>query len=250
MKHSKLLIMVVGLWLTSTTSSYALVESYMLDHDDPSVQRYRFTEREAYDMPVRVDETILVHLDTEITGASMDNEKDYSFIPLPDRKGFFLIPQRSVGNTVTVVTMKRVYVFKTRTVANRIAKYLSFDYSEKISHPRVKVVASEDENQSLMKRGFGSSGLNHTSGDRINKNYTYKGDKALLPSMVIDNGKFTVMKFKNIAPLVYEVMPNRRERLVNSHLEDGHLVIHQTASQFTLRMDKQTLCLFRNGDKQ
>ncbi|WP_274533245.1 TrbG/VirB9 family P-type conjugative transfer protein [Photorhabdus temperata] len=80
---------------------------------------------------------------------------------------------------------------------------------------------------------------------RENRRYEKKGDLILSPSEVWDNGTFTCMRFLTNAPrpVVYEVLPDGTETLVNFHNVNDILVIHSVSSMFKLRLNKLVLAV-------
>ncbi len=87
----------------------------------------------------------------------------------------------------------------------------------------------------------------------FSKIYNDKGNKALAPTAAYDNGRFTYFSFDNgrELPLIYKVMADGTEMLLNSHVEGDTVVIHETAKHFVLRLGKSVLGLEnRSFDEQ
>ena len=82
-----------------------------------------------------------------------------------------------------------------------------------------------------------------------NQNYWAFGDKALTPTAAYDNGRFTYLSFDNgkELPMVYKVMEDGSEALLNTHMEDDVIVIHETAKKFVLRLGKSVLAIENRG---
>lgn len=80
---------------------------------------------------------------------------------------------------------------------------------------------------------------------RENRSYQKKGDLSISPSEVWDNGTFTCMRFPTNAPrpVVYEVLPDGTETIVNFHNVNDILVIHSVSSMFKLRLNKLVLAI-------
>jgi len=78
-----------------------------------------------------------------------------------------------------------------------------------------------------------------------NRRYEKKGDLSISPSEVWDNGTFTCMRFPTNAPrpVVYEVLPDGTETLVNFHNVNDILVIHSVSSMFKLRLNMLVLAV-------
>lgn len=75
--------------------------------------------------------------------------------------------------------------------------------------------------------------------DKANWDYSYTGDKTLVPEKVFDDGKFTYFQFKKNGmariPAIFIVDKNRNESLVNYHVQEDYVVVETVSKQFTLR---------------
>jgi len=80
-----------------------------------------------------------------------------------------------------------------------------------------------------------------------NDNYFKYGDQQLSPVEVWDDGRFTCMRFptNKALPNIYRYNPQSelKEALVNFHMKDDVLVVHETADEFRLRIGDQVLGL-------
>lgn len=74
----------------------------------------------------------------------------------------------------------------------------------------------------------------------MNRDYQKRGDVALSPAEVWDNGTFTCMRFPTNAPrpVIYQVLPDGTETLINSHQVNDIVVIHGTSALYKLRLNK------------
>lgn len=91
-------------------------------------------------------------------------------------------------------------------------------------------------------------------GGKINNVYQFKGSKELTPSGIWDNGEFTCFKWNNATdlPVVYRVLPDGKEQLVNYHMDKNVMVVHEISPQFVLRlgqsvMDVKTMHTIQRG---
>lgn len=82
-----------------------------------------------------------------------------------------------------------------------------------------------------------------------NQNYWAYGSKNLTPTAAYDNGRFTYLSFDNgkELPLIYKVMDDGSEALLNTHMENEVVVIHETAKKFILRLGKSVLAIENRG---
>lgn len=146
----------------------------------------------------------------------------------------FLKPSRYAKNPETnaiIRTNKRTYLFDLRLAQNvRTMTYLlRFQYPQP---PK--------------------TGESPFTGRTINSNpcpgsanwrYQKRGDMALSPYSVWDNGTFTCFRFPTNAPrpAIYTLLPDGREALVNSHLVNDIVVVHGVSQGYRLRLNTLVL---------
>jgi type IV secretion system protein VirB9 len=77
--------------------------------------------------------------------------------------------------------------------------------------------------------------------ERKNLAYTYTGSRALLPSLVFDDGRSTYFQWPSTAtiPAVFLVGPDGAESIVNFSVRGGFFVVEQVAPRFSLRSAKE-----------
>lgn len=125
---------------------------------------------------------------------------------------------------LTIVTNKRTYFFnlRTTTVNNNVTWGIKFLY------PDDKSLSKQD------KKPCSNSNV-------INFNYMGKGNKNLIPVTAFDDGQFTcfVMQDNVDLPIVFKKMPDNSEMLVNFHVQGNTIVIHETYSEFRIRLGSQ-----------
>lgn len=87
---------------------------------------------------------------------------------------------------------------------------------------------------------------------RANQNYWGYGDKALTPTAMYDDGRFTYLEFDNgrDMPSIYKIMPDGTESLVNLHVEGNTVVVHELSKQFVLRLGNTVLGVDNRGFSQ
>lgn len=130
-------------------------------------------------------------------------------------------------------TDRRVYVLELKLVkdVSKATYLLRFNYP-KPPEPGDNPFVGRNINQ------------NPCSGNE-NRRYEKKGDLVISPASVWDNGTFTCMRFPTNAPrpVVYEVLPDGTETLVNSHNVNDILVIHSVSTMYKLRLNKLVLAV-------
>lgn len=79
----------------------------------------------------------------------------------------------------------------------------------------------------------------------FNGEYEVKGSKSIKPTSIWDNGEFTCFKWhnNNDLPVVFRVLPDGNEQLVNYHMDSdtGVMVVHETANEFVLRLGDEVM---------
>ncbi|MDG6896372.1 TrbG/VirB9 family P-type conjugative transfer protein [Volucribacter amazonae] len=122
---------------------------------------------------------------------------------------------------LTIVTNKRTYLFNLVSVSNRNKA----SWSVRFSYPEPK-------------KEIINPWAKPCSGGTYNYRYFAKGDKNLFPIEVWDNGIFTCMAIKpgTDMPVVFKKLPDGKEGLVNSHIENGYIVIHEVNPEYRLRL--------------
>ncbi|ACG78764.1 type IV secretory pathway, VirB9 component [Phenylobacterium zucineum HLK1] len=78
-----------------------------------------------------------------------------------------------------------------------------------------------------------------------NLSYALQGSRAIAPSEVSDNGRFTVLRFPGAQaiPGLFVVTPDGSEALAPFDVRGEFVVVHQTAPQLRLRRGREVLCI-------
>lgn len=84
---------------------------------------------------------------------------------------------------------------------------------------------------------------------RANTRYSYLGGKALLPSLVFDDGHFTYFQWPETTPTpaIFALAGKGGETLVNYGVRDGYLVVEQISPRFVLRNGAETTTVINDG---
>jgi len=85
--------------------------------------------------------------------------------------------------------------------------------------------------------------------EQRNRAYTYTGSRALLPSLVFDDGQFTYFKWPEgePTPAIFLVAPDGSESLVDYSFRDGFQVVEQLSPSFRLRNGKDVTTVINDG---
>lgn len=148
----------------------------------------------------------------------------------PNHKATLLFLKPIDGETptnMTVVTDQRRYAFELsarrpgKTIPSDMAYVVRFTYPPPPPPPPAPPPPAPPERQNLA--------------------YTYTGSRALLPSLVFDDGRFTYFQWPSTAtiPAVFLVGPDGAESIVNFTVRDGYFVVEQMAPKFALRSAKE-----------
>ncbi len=186
---------------------------------------------------------------------------------VPNKVGNLLfvkpVEERAVTN-MTVITDRRIYNFELSSGIASSARDSNITYMLKFSYPADSVQDYTD-GKAVLYPGTGGatpygartkiseSGIQSAGAPKdLNFDYSFKGEEALSPSAVFDNGEFTYFKFPDMdsLPAIFAVDKKRNESIVNYHIEGEYVVVERLAGQFTLRHGEQEACVFNDDYKQ
>lgn len=121
---------------------------------------------------------------------------------------------------LVIVTNKRTYQFSLVSVKNRN----SAAWTVRFTYP-------ENNKTAIYTRPC--------QGGTSNYRYWAQGDKAIAPVEVWDNGIFTCFRFATGTemPVIFKVLPDGKEGLVNSNIDsEGVVIVHEISKAFKLRL--------------
>ena len=152
-----------------------------------------------------------------------------------------------------VVTNKRTYAFEIKTAAVKAGVQptliVRFNYPDTKARMAGAEASKQEAIAQRLQQISGKGG--NSAGAGRNRNYMKRGDEALAPSQVEDDGRFTFMRFDSTRelPVVYKLLPDGREALINFHMDSdtGTVVIHETAANFILRYGKSVMAIRNDG---
>lgn len=238
-----------ALLFTSTSHALENPQRSKADH------RIQFVDYDADDV-TRINAangcitTIIFAPGEEVTNYGSGYSTAWEFATADNK--FFLKPKDKDGTTnLVIVTTKRVYNLDVHLVekpSNATYK-LTFRYPQDYIDAQVKAGQEAYIKGQLNKR---DPALN---GDKTAFNYDYsmnfgmsKSSKNLAPVEAFDNGRFTYLRFKPNAdfPAIYSVNSDG-EAIINSHVEDGYLVIHGVYPEYRLRAGQDVVGLYNEG---
>ena len=230
-------------------------------HQDSRIQYVDYDPDNVVKIRAKIGHTVTVQLDK-----SEDAEK--GVVAMGDAQAWnmavkgnnliFKPTATSPATNLTVITDKRTYVFdlslagcikgkKRRCVEIQQPTYLlRFHYPTEEEKARRKRAAQQERALNMMVK-FG------LSKETAQLNYLYygKGDKAIAPSAIWDDGRFTYIQYADNRdlPAVYKINPDGSEMLVNSHMEEDVIVVHETAPKLVIRLGESVLGVENKGYK-
>jgi hypothetical protein len=149
------------------------------------------------------------------------------------------------ATNMIIVSDRRIYVFDLKMAdKNHPPTYvMRFDHPD--SRQRAQRQA-EDKRAAALAKLDAAGGLSVPS---ENRNYWGRGSRELAPTAAYDNGRFTYFVFDNgrTMPAVYRKEADNSETLLNTHMEDNTVVIHETAARFVLRLGSSVLGVENRG---
>ncbi|MDR3508366.1 MAG: TrbG/VirB9 family P-type conjugative transfer protein [Caulobacteraceae bacterium] len=173
--------------------------------------------------------------DEHIENVSVGDGLAWQITPNKRANLLFLKPlDAGVITNMTVVTDQRRYSFELNAVkASRPADrtyVVHFIYPEAATTPVAAPVAPPPP-------------------VRANTRYSYLGGRALLPSVVFDDGRFTYFQWPETTPTpaLFAIAGKGGETLVNYGVRDGFLVVEQVAPRFILRNGADTTTVINDG---
>ncbi len=169
--------------------------------------------------------------DERIENVSIGDAMGWQVTPNKKANLLFLKPlDRTAATNMTVVTDRRRYVFELVVAAPKAsAKDLAYVVRFLVPAPApVAVAAPPPPPAAPVAR---------------NSAYSVKGDTAIQPAKVFDDGAATYFAWPAQAdlPAVFVVGVDGVEGLANAVVRDGYLVVDQIAPRFVLRSGKSSL---------
>jgi len=149
----------------------------------------------------------------------------------------FLKPTVVDSNTnMTVITNKHTYYFQLNSV-DITKKKPKLTYAIHFSYPAElkKALAKKIEKVRRQRKAL----LNQPRRPKdYHWDYSFHGDKAILPLSVYDDGRFTYFELRpnQIVPAIFSVDDKKgNEAVVNTQIEGDTIIVKRIAPQFTLR---------------
>lgn len=210
---------------------------------DNRVKTVSYNPDDVYRIKVRLGTATLIQLsegervESDNAGLGIGDSEGWT-IAVRGRNIFMKPKAESPDTNITLVTNKRTYAFSLESVEkSALAAYIvRFNYPEAERNRRLQ--EEEEERKEEMKKRLACTDVPAPASEHINLDYVGWGDKSLTPAFIWDDGRFTCMKYPrdDELPNIYRITGDGKEAIVNSHMEDDVVVIHDTAKEFRLRL--------------
>lgn len=193
---------------------------------DPHIQSVLFSPDEVVRLQGALGWQIMLEFgaDERIENVSIGDATAWQVTPNKRARNLFLKPLKKNATTnMTVVTDRRRYAFSLETTPRR----LTTPWVVHFNYPREVVETIEEPLP--------------PPAPSLNFAYRGKGDRAVLPARVWDDGLMTYFEFAadRSLPAIFAGGPGKDEALVNSLIRGRVIVVQQTSGRFTLRSGKQ-----------
>ena len=167
----------------------------------------------------------------------------------PKKNHIFLQPIEDNADTnLSVLTNKRLYNFELNAHEAKGPHDKTLSFVIKFNYPQDelnKKLAKENrlKQESLLEIS------DKIDPESLNFNYTMRGEQDIAPTRVFDDGEFTYFQFDESidTPAIFLVDKNKKESIINYHIEGSYIVVHRTAVQFILRDDDQAICIYNEA---
>lgn len=237
MKYIKPILLALSLGIASVNASASLnPTSYGYDQ---RVQFFDYNEHDVFVVGTDIGVSTLIQfeederIDGDGSGLGMGDAQAWSVAV--NGNNIFIKPTAALPDTnMVIVTNKRTYAIQLSTNSVNPSYIVRFKY------PEVKETVNKPK--SVVGEKFRSVGTDANGAPilvpvNVNTDFYKRGEETILPSRVWDDGLFTYLKYPNNKdlPVVFRVLPDTSEAIVNSHVVDDVLVIHGTNPLYRLR---------------
>lgn len=220
---------------------------------DGRIQTVMYNPDDVIHIHARIGEAVLIQLeDGELltgdptSGLGMGDAAAWNLAARGNNLYMKPVASAPATNMLITTNKKRTYAFDLSLTGKKNGKYVQkLTYVLRFVYPDTAAYKARAEAQKQAKALEKLKLAGHRSNAWHNYNYWGKGDKTLAPTAAYDNGRFTYFSFDNgrELPLIYKVMDDGSEMLLNSHVDGDTVVIHETAKRFVFRLGKSVLGL-------
>lgn len=213
---------------------------------DTRVQYFNYNENDVYTINTHIGKASLIQLengesvDDEVSALGMGDAESWS-LAVKGNNIIFKPIKAQPDTNIVLVTNRRTYAFDLRNVEQAAPTYIArFIYPDTATNAPTKP-EERSVPATLQQVGVTGDGQTVWIDGKYNMNYRYKGDKALKPTNVWNDGRFTYMRFNHGGdlPAIYRVLADKSEMLVNQHIENDTVVLQEVSPVYRLRFGRQ-----------
>lgn len=204
--------------------------------ETPRVQTARWIENQPIKLMALPDTTLTVMLepDEAIVRVTLIGNSQWD-VTVPNQPDTLQITPQSRAEPANLVveTDRRQYDFDLKTGEGLMAAYLvRLDYSLSGTTPAPQIQPQPDPN-----------GI-----DNLSWSYRVRGDHAVRPATIRDNGRKTVITYAPGQPLpaVFAIGATGKEEVVDGYMRAGAFVIDRVHGELVFRIDKEKATARRN----
>lgn len=154
---------------------------------------------------------------------------------VPVNNNLFLKPVAESKTNMTVLTNTNSYSFQLDSLNSNVSPTYKLQFT-------------------YLDGGYDAVGASNAIStfdpEKLNWKYSFTGERSLVPVEAFDNGQFTFFKFKqdgmSHVPSIFIVDKDRKETLVNYHMQGDYLVVHDIAKQFTFREGSSVTSIYND----
>ncbi|SMG61561.1 TrbG/VirB9 family P-type conjugative transfer protein [Paraburkholderia susongensis] len=214
---------------------------------DEHIQCAIYDQNEVYEVATASGKAAMIQLEPgefiEDKGAGMGDGKAWD---AGSNKNWILIKPTQVrpDTNLMIATNRRTYTFSLVTAkrGQPTTWVLRFDYPD----TRAKEAADAAKKRTLADSiGKSASALSLHRNDA----YSKRGDDALAPTAVWDDGLFTYFRYATgrDLPRIFTILPDGAEALANYHMDGDTVVVHEVSSQFVIRLGNSVMGIRNDG---
>lgn len=171
----------------------------------------------------------------------------------PVRNHIFMKPREENATTnMTVLTSKNVYNFALLAYQNKDIENKNLYFQVRFDYP-ARRAAEQAKQKRLAERKREAEKVKElladTDNEAVNWNYSGQGKDSVKPDLVWDDGNFTYMQFsanRDMPAVFIKDDTDKKEALVNSHVEGNVIVLHRLSPKFILRKGRAVAAVINN----
>jgi type IV secretion system protein VirB9 len=208
-----------------------------------------FDPSEVYRVPFRAGNATLIQLepgeviDGPASGMGMGDSKAWKV----GAKSNWILFKPTEGHADTnllIVSDRRRYAIQLVTAERGEQAVWSLTFAYPDTRARLAEAAAKKQALAADRARSGAATSVHA-----NENYDMQGDTVLAPTAIWDDGRFTYFRYATTRdlPVIFRLLPDGSEALVNSHADGDTVVVHETSANFMLRLGQSVLGIRNNA---